>query len=93
MCRHWFVNDLVISLSTLRRDPQRDRLRAWMLAGYESVRPLDPASWAAKDTLLQLRVLYVYLSRLVLFRDAPTAEQRETLAQLRALVLERVTWP
>ena len=93
LCTHWFVNDLVISLSTLRRDPARDRLRAWMLAGYESVRPLDPASWAERDSLLQLRMLYVYLSRLVLFGEAATAEQRGTLAQLRALVLERVTWP
>ena len=93
LCRDWFANDLVIALSTLRRDPKRDQLRAWMLAGYESVRPLDPASWALKDTLLQLRVLYVYLSRLVLFGAAPRAEQRETLAQLRALVLERVSWP
>ena len=92
LCTHWFVNDLVISLSTLRRDPARDRLRAWMLAGYESVRPLDPASWAEKDTLLRLRVLYVYLSRLVLFAQ-PSAEQRGTLAQLRTLVLERVSWP
>jgi hypothetical protein len=46
-----------------------------------------------RDTLLQLRVLYVYLSRLVLFGDASTAEQRGTLAQLRGLVLERVSWP
>jgi len=93
LCTHWFVNDLVISLSTLRRDPQRDRLRSWMLAGYESVRPLDPGPWAERDTLLQLRVLYVYLSRLILFGEAPTAEQRGTLAQLRASVLERVSWP
>jgi len=53
----------------------------------------DPIAMEHLSTFLQLRVLYVYLSRLVLFGDAPTAEQRETLAQLRALVLERVTWP
>ena len=93
LCTHWFVNDIVISLSTLRRDPMRDRLRAWLLAGYESVRPLDPPSWAERDTLLRLRVLYVYLSRLVLFGPVPTAEERGTLAQLRGLVLERVSWP
>jgi len=93
LCRHWFVNDFVISLSTLRRDPARDRLRAWMLAGYTAVRPLDPAAWAEKDTLLRLRVLYVYLSRLAWFGPVPTAEQRATRASLRGLVLERVSWP
>jgi Ser/Thr protein kinase RdoA (MazF antagonist) len=93
LCTHWFANDLVIALSTLRREPARDRLRAWLLAGYESVRPLDAAAWAEKDTLLRLRVLYVYLSRLKWFSPVPTAEQRGTLAQLRALVLERVSWP
>jgi Ser/Thr protein kinase RdoA (MazF antagonist) len=93
LCRHWFANDLVIALSTLRRDPQRDRLRAWMLAGYDAVRPLDAAAWAERDTLLQLRILYVYLSRLAWFGAAPSAEQRATLAGLRALVLERVSWP
>jgi Ser/Thr protein kinase RdoA (MazF antagonist) len=93
LCRHWFVSDLVISFSTLRREKKRDAMRAWILAGYESVRALDPASWAERDTFLRLRVLYVYLSRLRWFGPVPGAAQRETLAALRALVLERVTWP
>ena len=93
LCRHWFVCDLAISFSTLRRERARDALRAWILAGYESVRALDPASWAERDTFLRLRGLYVYLSRLAWFGPVPSAAQRETLASLRALVLERVSWP
>ncbi len=93
LCRHWFVHDLVIALSTLGRDPARDHLRTWMLAGYQAVRPLDPVSWAERDTLQRLRVLHVYLSRLAWFGAAPTAEQRATIAQLRARVLDRVSWP
>ena len=92
LCRHWFAYDMVIALSVLRAEPDRDRLRAWLLAGYEEVRPLDPAAWAERDTLLRLRVLYVYLSRLKWFGPAPTPEQRGVLAALRALVLERVSW-
>lgn len=93
LCRHWFVADLVISLSTLRRDPQRDRLRTWILAGYTARRTLDPAAWAERDTFLRLRMLDVYLSRLVWFGPSPGETQRATLALLRALVLERVSWP
>ena len=92
LCRHWFAYDVIIALSTLRRDPHRDLLRGWLLAGYESVRPIDPEVWALRDTLLRLRVLYVYLSRLEWFKER-TEEQRRTIAMLRALVLERVSWP
>jgi len=92
LCRHWFAYDVIIALSTLRRDPHRDLLRAWLLAGYEAVRPLDTDVWALKDILLQLRVLYVYLSRVEWFKER-TEEQRRAIAQLRALVLERVSWP
>jgi Ser/Thr protein kinase RdoA (MazF antagonist) len=93
LCRHWFACDVIIALSTLRREPQRDTLRRWLLAGYESVRPLDAEAWAMKDTLLRLRILYVYLSRLEWFGPDPSPERRATIAQLRALVLERVSWP
>ena len=92
LCRHWFVSDLAISFSTLRREPKRDAMRAWILAGYESVRALDPASWAERDTFLRLRGLYVYLSRLAWFGPVPSAARKEALAGLRALVLERVSW-
>jgi Ser/Thr protein kinase RdoA (MazF antagonist) len=92
-CRHWYAMDVTIALSTLRRDPARDRRRADLLAGYRSVRPLEAASWAAWPALLQLRILYVYLSRLDAFGPVPDAAQRATLAALRAQVASRVTWP
>lgn len=92
-CRHWFAMDVTVALSTLRRDPERDRRRADLLAGYRAVRPLEAASWAAWPELLQLRILYVYLSRLDAFGPTPDASQRATLGALRALVADRVTWP
>ncbi len=92
-CRHWYAMDVTIALSTLRRQPDRDRLRDWLLAGYRARLPLDAAAWAHFPWLLRLRVLYVYLSRLAHFGPAPDAGQRLALARLRALVAEPVTWP
>ena len=91
-CDHWFVSDLAISLSTLRRHPERERYRAWILAGYEEVLTPDPIVLRHLSTFLQLRVLYVYLSRLCAFGAAPDPAQRETLRTLRALVAERIEW-
>ncbi len=92
-CRHWFVSDLAISLSTLRREPDRDRLRDWIVTGYTSVRPLDPHSWAALDSFLQLRILYVYLSRLDMFGSHPAPDQAAVLDTLRGFVRARFQWP
>ncbi len=91
-CAHWFVSDLVISLSTLRRQSERERYRAWLLAGYREAMAIDDEIWVERSWFLRLRVLYVYLSRLAKFGSNPTAEQRATLDMLRGLVAERLTW-
>jgi Ser/Thr protein kinase RdoA (MazF antagonist) len=87
-CHHWFASDLVISLSTLRRLPERERYRDWLLDGYRSVRTLEDDAWEARGWLMRLRVLYVYLSRLRKFGSQPTPEERQTLELLSALVAE-----
>lgn len=92
-CTHWFASDLAISLSVLRRRPERDRLRDWLLDGYAGVTPIDDRTIALIGPLLQLRILYVLLSRLQGFGPHPDAEQRATLDLLRRAVLERFTWP
>jgi len=92
-CDHWFASDLAISLSVLRRRPERDRLRDWLLAGYDAVTPLRGDTLATLDLLMQLRILYVLLSRLRRFGPYPDAEQSTTLDLLRGAVLERFTWP
>lgn len=92
-CSHWFAADLAISLSVLRRRPERDRLREWLLDGYREVAPLPPGTLETLDLLLQLRILYVLLSRLAWFGPRPDAAQRATLEALRGAVLERFTWP
>ncbi|MGH7724865.1 MAG: phosphotransferase enzyme family protein [Candidatus Eiseniibacteriota bacterium] len=91
-CRHWYVSDLAISLSTLRREPDRELYKDWILGGYREVADLDPAVWAELDTFLQLRILYVYLSRLEAFGSRADGEQRATIAQLRGMVAKRFTW-
>ncbi len=79
-CYHWYISDLAIALSTLRRLPhdERERYREWMLAGYREVYPIDPALLAELDQFSRLRMLYVYLDRLMLFGPSPTEEQRRT---------------
>lgn len=84
-CYHWYISDLAIALSTLRRLPrnERERYRSWLLAGYAEVEPIEPALLAQLDQFIRLRIFYVYLDRLMLFGPSPTEEQRQTLAELR----------
>jgi len=88
-CDHWFVSDIVISLSTFRRLPERARYRDDVLAGYREVRSLSGAEWAERHWFLRLRLLYVYLSRLEMFGTRPDEEQRATLERLEGLVTRR----
>jgi Ser/Thr protein kinase RdoA (MazF antagonist) len=94
-CYHWYISDLAIALSTLRRWPsdERDRYRDWLLAGYQEVFPIDGELLANISWFFRLRILYVYLDRLMLFGPTPTAEQQATLHELRRNVHERFEWP
>lgn len=87
-CYHWYVSDIAIALSTLRRNTpeQRAIYRAWILAGYEEIFPLDPVVWEHLDTFIRWRVLYVYLDRLERFGPTPTPEQRQIVDSLRERV-------
>ena len=87
-CAHWFASDVVISLSTLRRLPERERYRDWLLSGYRRVRALEGEAWEARPWFMRLRVLYVYLSRLRKFGAQPDPEERRTLEVLSELVAE-----
>jgi Ser/Thr protein kinase RdoA (MazF antagonist) len=93
-CYHWYISDLAISLSTLRRWPrdERDRYRDWLLAGYQEVFPIDDQLLASISWFLRLRILYVYLDRLMLFGATPTAKQQAILHDLRRNVHERFDW-
>ncbi len=93
-CYHWFISDLAIALSTLRFHPQaeRDQYRSWLLTGYAAIRPLEPFWLEQIDWFIRLRILYVYLDRLLLFGTAPSAADQETLRLLRQRVHERFVW-
>jgi amicoumacin kinase len=93
-CFHWFVSDVAIALSTLRRwpRPERDVYRTWLLDGYRREHPIPEVLEAALDTFLQLRIVYVYLDRWQRFGDSDAPEHRDLLRTLRERVLERFCW-
>ena len=63
-----------------------------MLAGYQEISPIDDRLLAETGWFLRLRILYVYLDRLMLFGAAPTDEQQATLHELRRNVHEQFEW-
>ncbi len=91
-CYHLYLSDLAVSLSTLRREEDREQLRDWLLTGYSSIRQLKPGFEEEFGWLIRLRVVYVYLSRLFKFGKNPTEQERQTLTQLRSRVHERKGW-
>ncbi len=91
-CYHFYLSDIAISLSTLRREENREQLKEWLLAGYRSVRQLSGEFEEGLEWLIRLRIVYVYLSRLFKFGKSPTEQERQTLAQLRFRVHEKKGW-
>lgn len=92
-CYHWFASDLAISLSTLRLAPDRDLWRSWLLEGYLAERPEARPELASIPLLMQLRAMYVYLSRLYKFGPQPTEAERDILRDLRDYALAPGGWP
>jgi amicoumacin kinase len=93
-CYHWFVSDIAISLSLLRHYPtaEREQYRTWILAGYQAIFSIDPQVMSHLSEFIRLRILYVYLDRLMLFGVEPSESQRETLHLLRRKVHEQFEW-
>lgn len=91
-CYHWYMADLAISLSTIRRKQNRELIRENILSGYNSIRPLDPNFPDMIDLFIRLRVLYVYLSRLHLWSDNRTAQQERDLELFRGMVHLKKGW-
>ncbi|MBC7870007.1 MAG: phosphotransferase [Chitinophagaceae bacterium] len=93
-CYHWFISDIAIALSTLRHYPksERDQYHSWIIAGYEAISALEPDLHSQLSLFIRLRILYVYLDRLMLFGAAPTESQKETLFTLRQKVHEGFEW-
>jgi amicoumacin kinase len=91
-CYHWYLADVAISLSTIRRKSNREEIRAALLEGYNESMPLPPDYAEQIELFIRLRVLYVYLSRLHKFSPIPSADQTEVLKQLKSLVHARKGW-
>ncbi len=91
-CMHWYASDIAVGLSTLRGLPraQRNSERALMVEAYLQVCP--DADLSMLPTFLRLRILYVYLSRLMKFGPNPTDPERAVLANLRHAVQQRYDW-
>ena len=91
-CYHWFVADLAISLSTVRRKSNRDEIRNEILEGYSSVYKLPPLLDEKVNLFIRLRVIYVYLSRLHMWSANQTEDQMATLTSLRERVHSKMGW-
>ena len=91
-CYHWYLADLAISLSTVRRAPNREEIREALLAGYSEYRSLPTDYEAHLDYFIRLRVVYVYLSRLYLWSKNRTLEQERDLRLFKERVHEKKGW-
>lgn len=91
-CYHWYVADLAVSLSTVRRKKNRDEIRAGFLEGYSLVRDLPSNLEDLIDLFIRLRVVYVYLSRLHLWSKNRTVEQERDLAIFKSRVHSKSGW-
>lgn len=92
-CYHWYASDVAISLSTLRSLPAARRAECTdsLLEGYLGVRPFAEAQLAWLPLFTRLRILYVYLSRLMKFGPEPSTDEHRVLVTLRAAVRESDT--
>lgn len=91
-CYHWFISDLAISLSTVRRKMNRDKIRSCILEGYTSILSLPDDLDSQLELLIRLRVIYVYLSRLHLWSENRTSEQEKDLNTFKNLVHLKSGW-
>ena len=90
-CYHWFIADLAISLSTVRRKENRNSIKASLLDGYSSARPLPFEYEKLIDLFIRMRVVYFYLSRLHMWTN-PTAQQRQDLLLFKERVHSKIGW-
>ena len=91
-CYHWFDADLAISLSVLRRYPDKQLYKEWILEGYQNAHFFESDLEQALNWLMRLRILYVYLSRLHKFGKQPNETQQKTLRQLKERVHKTFIW-
>lgn len=90
-CYHWFVSDLAISLSVLRRQKDKEKYKNWIFEGYEKVKSLPSSELQNLNLFFRLRVLYVYLSRLYKFGKSPTENERQILVELQSRVHQKLS--
>jgi Ser/Thr protein kinase RdoA (MazF antagonist) len=91
-CYHWFISDLAISLSTVRRKENRDQIKDNILNGYAVVKSVPGNVDELIDLFIRLRVIYVYLSRLHFWSDNRTSQQIKDLEMLRSRVHSKTGW-
>jgi amicoumacin kinase len=78
-CNHWYIADVAIALSTIRRKPNRQLIRDCILEGYSAIRPLPNNHEYLIDLFIRLRVVYFYLSRLYMWSENRTPEKEKQL--------------
>lgn len=91
-CYHWYISDVVVSLTVVRRHPERDRYRDLIFEGYREHGAIDPALLGNVAWFFRLRAFYVYMSRLMKFGPTPNEEERSILETLRRNVHLPFAW-
>ncbi|MGZ3808704.1 MAG: phosphotransferase enzyme family protein [Bacteriovorax sp.] len=91
-CYHWYLSDLAISLSTVRRKNNRETIRSGILEGYSQVETLPNNYEERLDILIRLRIIYVYLDRLHRFGLHPNPVEEKNLQYLRERVHAQEGW-
>ncbi|MBK0422492.1 phosphotransferase [Leucobacter sp. CSA2] len=84
----WHLFDLATALYFFTPHPRHDEYRAALFAGYEAIRPLDPADHAAFPAMLLARGL-TYLGWSADRRGEPTAEWHATTVLPHVVRLSR----
>ncbi len=91
-CYHWYIADIAISLSTVRRKANRNAIKNSLLKGYLTVRALPKDYEKLIDLFIRLRVVYFYLSRLHMWSEHRTQTQEADIVLFRERVHSKVGW-
>jgi len=91
-CYHWYLADLGIAFSVVRRKNNREEIKAQIMEGYCETERLPKDYEDLLNLFIRLRVIYVYLNRLHRFGPNPVEKEAELINTLRERVHADVGW-
>lgn len=91
-CYHWYLADIGIALSTVRRKSNREEIKEHFLEGYCETEALPQGYDDLIDLFIRLRAVYVYLDRLHRFGPSPSANDIKVISELKERVHTNQGW-